>query len=283
MTATPWYLDPITQQFNGASEKGVDLGVPYHTPVTPLFPGVVTGVKTGPYGQEVDVAGQVKGQQVTSSYVHIDQALVAVGQPVTQATTLGLSGGQLAGGYHPASPAYSSGPHIEFSLWPSGTTPYVGTPYNPMNLIKSVQGNPTAVLGSLNGGNTAAATSSVNASLLQELLAAMSNTANIPNPFGPVSGAVQGATSQPIVNIQMPSIGQGIADGFTALGQSFLGHLGASSLSDLLWRAGLLLVALVLLIVVAQAITMKGTQTVVESVTGVKPSQVPGAVKGLAG
>ena len=41
----------------------------------------------------------------------------------------------------------------------------------------------------------------------------------------------------------------------------------------MLWRAGLLVVALVLIIVIAQAITMKGTQNTVEMVSQSKPVQ----------
>lgn len=258
----PWYLYPISMQFgategNGVSkEKGVDLRVPYHTPITPLFPGTVRSVATGPYGQEVDVTGLLNGQQVTASYVHLDEALVSPGQPVGLGTELGVSGGQNQGGFHPASPAYSSYPHLEFSLWPSGTTPYGGSPYNPMALIGAVQSSQGSILPALSGSAPSSAPTQSNPllSFLQ-------------------GGATQAAGSSPIINIQPPDIAGGIASGFQAVGDRFLGALGVARLPDLLWRAGLLLVALVLIIVVAQALSARATQNTVELVANSKPVQ----------
>jgi hypothetical protein len=263
--ASPWYLYPVTKQFNGGTEKGVDLGTPYHTPVTPLFPGVVSAVNTGPYGQEVDVRGLLNGQPVTASYVHLDQALVGVGQPVTQASELGVSGGQLAGGAHPASPAYSTGPHIEFSLWPSGTTPYAGTPYNPMSFIQAVQGNQGAnVLGAL--GASGGATDSTLASL-QSILGGLSG--NLGN-LGNLSGVGQGS---PIINIQPPDIAGGVTSAASQIGRNTLAALHVGSFSDLLWRAALLVVALVLIIVIAQALSAKATEGVTADIISSPPVQ----------
>jgi hypothetical protein len=262
--AAPWYLYPVTKQFNGGSEKGVDLGVPYHTPVTPLFPGVVSAVDTGPYGQEVDVRGLLNGQPVTASYVHLDQALVGVGQPVTQGSELGVSGGQLSGGAHPASPAYSSGPHIEFSLWPSGTTPYVGTPYNPMSFIQSVQGSQGAnVLNALGGASGATDSTLATLQSIQSIIGG-----------GLFGGALSGrAQGSPIINIQAPDIAGGVTSAANNIGRNALAALHLSSFSDLLWRAGLLLVALVLVIVIAQALSMKATEGVSADIISSPPVQ----------
>lgn len=278
-SATPWYLQPITQSFNGGKEKGVDLGVPYHTPINPLFPGVVTAVDTGPYGQEVNVQGVLNGQTVNAAYVHLDQATVAVGQPVSQSSLLGYSGGQTSGGLHPASTAYSSGPHIEFSLWPSGTTPYVGKPYNPMGFIQAVQSSGGGILPALDTTQSAQA-------LPQSFLAGATG-ANLlgslgslwPTQGGTSAGAVSGA-SGPIV-LQLPSIAgdltSGIQSGVTGaasgIGRGLLGAFHVNSLVDLLFRAGLLIVALVLIIVIAQALTAKATQNSVELVSQSKPVQ----------
>ena len=279
----PWYLYPISMVFgalegNGVStEKGVDLRVPYHTPITPLFPGTVRSVATGPYGQEVDVTGVLNGQQVTASYVHLDQALVSQGQSVGLGTELGISGGQNQGGYHPASPAYSSYPHIEFSLWPRGTSPYGGTPYNPMAYINAVQSSQGAILSE--GQNAQALPQSfLGANVLGSLGSLW------PNFGGTSVGAAQGATSGGTGDIAA-AISSGIQSGLsgvgTNIGSGFVGGfqsaiqnaLHVNGLPDLLWRAGLLLVALVLIIVIAQAITMKGTQNTVEMVSQSKPVQ----------
>jgi len=272
MSAIPWYLDPISKSFNGGTEKGVDLKVPFHTPITPLFPGTVTGVKTGPYGQEVDVAGVLNGQRVTASYVHLDQALVGVGQQVGQNSELGVSGGQLSGGLHPASPAYSSGPHIEFSLWPQGTTPYGGTPYNPMQFIQGIQASQGA---SLAGMDTSASLSAQGGlSALQNLLSLLGST--------PGSQASQSGGT--LINIQPPDI----AGGLRSAGNSLLGVFGGvgtdarAKLRDLLWRVGLIVVALILIWVVAQALSAKATQDVTESVINSKPVQAVGRVAALA-
>lgn len=278
-TARPWYLYPITKSFNAGTEKGVDLGVPYHTPVNPLFPGVVTAVDTGPYGQEVNVQGVLNGQNVNAAYVHLDQATAFVGEPVTQSSLLGYSGGQTSGGLHPASTAYSSGPHIEFSLWPSTTTPYTGKPYNPMQFIAAVQSSQGAILPALDTTQSAQA-------LPQSFLSGATG-ANVlgslgglfPNLGGSSAGAISSGPSVSI--LQAPNLSADIASGIqggvtgaaSSIGGTFLGALHVKSLPDVLWRAGLLVVALVLIIVIAQAITMKGTQNTVEMVSQSKPVQ----------
>lgn len=294
---TPWYLEPITQSFNGGKEKGVDLGVPYHTPINPLFPGVVTAVDTGPYGQEVNVAGVLNGQNVNAAYVHLDQATVAVGQPVTQSSLLGYSGGQLSGGLHPASPAYSSGPHIEFSLWPSNTTPYTGTPYNPMSFIGAVQQSGGAILPAL---DTSQSVQNVAQPLLASGLfsnignafASLGQNAqnagnNVPSPAN-IQAAVSNGVQSGLSGVGA-SIGSGIQAGIQGglsgvgsdIGNGIVGglltnvqtKLGVKSLPDLLFRAGLLIVALVLIIVIAQALTAKATQNTVETISNSKPVQ----------
>lgn len=260
---TPWYLYPISMGFgategNGIStEKGVDLRVPFHTPITPLFPGVVRSVATGPYGQEVDVTGLLNGQQVTASYVHLDQALVSQGQTVGLGTELGVSGGQNQGGFHPASPAYSTYPHIEFSLWPSGTTPYGGQPYNPMGFIESVQASQGANLGAVQAQPTANA--------LQSFLGGVGAPLG-----GGLGGALSGAT---LVNIQPPDIAGGIAGGLGQLGHSALASVGVSSLSDLLWRGLLWGLAIILVIVVATALVGRGAASATDVVINSRPVQ----------
>ena len=65
----------------------------------------------------------------------------------------------------------------------------------------------------------------------------------------------------------------GISGGASGIGATILQALGVSRLTDLLWRVGLLVVALVLIIVVASALTAKATQNVVEGVANSKPAQ----------
>jgi hypothetical protein len=280
----PWYLDPITQAFNGGKEKGVDLGVPFHTPVTPTFPGTVSGISYGPYGAEVNVTGNLNGQPVTAAYVHLDTVNVATGQQVGQASTLGLSGGQLSGGQHPASPAYSSGPHIEFSLWPGGSTPYVGTPYNPMSFINAVQGSGGGLVNTLVNtlasgagsvvppppqGGTAQGNNAVSDAYAQAL-ASLSNL--LPNLATQASNGVNVPAN---VSLSIPNLGSsisaGVASGVGAgitqgiqqgLIGGFMQWVGVTSASDLFWRVGLIVSAFVIGYVVLEA-------TVLHDVSGV--------------
>lgn len=265
----PWYLDPITQSFNGGKEKGVDLGVPYHTPVTPTFPGTVSGISYGPYGAEVNVTGNLNGQPVTAAYVHLDTVNVSPGQQVGQASTLGLSGGQLSGGQHPASPAYSSGPHIEFSLWPGGSTPYVGTPYNPMSFINAVQGSGGGLVntlasgaGNVAQGGTALGNNAVSDAYAQAL-------ASLSNLLPKLSS--NGVNVPANVNVSIPGLSGSVASGVGAgitqgiqqgLIGGFMQWVGVTSASDLFWRMGLILAAFVIGYVLLEA-------TVLHDVSGV--------------
>jgi hypothetical protein len=269
----PWYLDPITQSFNGGKEKGVDLGVPFHTPVTPAFPGTVSGISYGPYGAEVNVTGNLNGKPVTAAYVHLDTVNVATGQQVGQASTLGLSGGQLSGGQHPASPAYSSGPHIEFSLWPGGSTPYVGTPYNPMSFINAVQGSGGGLVNTLasGAGNVAQGGTALGNNAVSDAYAqALANLSNLlPNL------ASNGVNVPSTVSLSIPNLGSsisaGVASGVGAgltqgiqqgLIGGFMQWVGVTSASDLFWRFGLILAAFVIGYVILEA-------TVLHDVSGV--------------
>ena len=281
-SGTPWYLDPISKSFNGGSEKGVDLRVPYHTAVTPLFPGQVRSVATGPYGQEVDVTGILNGQPVTASYVHLDLATVAPGQLVNQNTQLGLSGGQNAGGYHPASPLYSSYPHIELSLWPQGTTPYGGAPYDPMSYINAVQKSGGGVVNDAFGSTVtppSAAASGVSASALSGLSGVLASLTSWLPQFGSnlssnlsnnVASGVSAGVSTGISNGLSASaapVGAGFGAGLVSgVGASLGRSLGVHTLPDVLWRAALIGGGIVLLIIVAQAISggmVRGATTTV--------------------
>ena len=108
-----WYDYPVTQAHGVSGEQGIDIGTPFHTPITAIDPGTVDKTMFGPFGGLIEVLTG-RGNEY---YLHEDAIDVAKGQQVAAGQELGLSGGQLAGGAHPAQPAFSSGPHTEFDVF----------------------------------------------------------------------------------------------------------------------------------------------------------------------
>lgn len=122
-TSSPvWTRFAVTQQHGVNGETGIDIGTPFHTPLSALAPGQVVGASYGPWGGSVMVAVRNGASTLYYNYLHLDQIMVQLGQQISSGQLLGLSGGQLSGGSHPASSAYSSGPHTEFGVY---TTPYI--------------------------------------------------------------------------------------------------------------------------------------------------------------
>ncbi len=84
----------------------VDIGTPYHTPITALWSGTVTSQRTGlPWGTEVFV--KPDNGLPTYYYYHLDQLNTSVGQHLNAGDVIGLSGGQNSGGSNPSSSTYS--------------------------------------------------------------------------------------------------------------------------------------------------------------------------------
>lgn len=106
--------------FNGSGENGIDLGMPMGTPVTSLTAGQV--LTSGYYGGGgvVTVESTLPlGIGVASVYYqHLDlnNPALTPGKQVKVGDVIGWSGGQLQGGHHPSSRAFSSGPHIEIGI-----------------------------------------------------------------------------------------------------------------------------------------------------------------------
>lgn len=112
----------------------MDLGTPFHTPITALFAGVVRfagrtlwNSQGGSSGGEVTIVCSIPGLGVfTSYYLHVDTVAVKVGDKVNAGQVIALSGGQLSGGQWPVvnrGGYFSNGPHTEFGFnapWVSG-------------------------------------------------------------------------------------------------------------------------------------------------------------------
>lgn len=165
-SAFPWLTEyPITQHWAANGETGIDLGTHYHTRITSLTAGQVLGTGVYDGGCVVSVSGEIGGRVVAVYYQHLDEIAsgIAPGVAVKIGQLLGWSGGQLAGGAHPSTRRYSSGPHIEVGIdapyggmWnPKGYGPNI----NPLPWLNSVAigaNGPTAFVAHLpsNAGAT---------------------------------------------------------------------------------------------------------------------------------
>lgn len=165
-----WWQDVVTQAFGENGERGVDLGTPFHTVITSLYPGKVSEASCGhPWGCEVGVDVNVPGHgSLIEYFLHIDDLLVGRGQTVLANQPVGLSGGQLAGGDNPNSPAVSSGPHTEVGFFQGQ---FWGPSFDPLAIVRqgpqvgaggpSAQDAINALISALTGGTGAAAAGAV--------------------------------------------------------------------------------------------------------------------------
>lgn len=153
-SAFPWLTQNlITQRFGQNGETGIDIGMAMDTPITSPVAGKVVGVGVDPTGAYLGIETSLAGQRVALYIQHLDQTVVAKGESVKPGTLLGYSGGQLSGGVHPASPKYSTGPHIEIGFnapWGSGRNPnHLGPNFDPLPALQALAqgGVPSGVAG----------------------------------------------------------------------------------------------------------------------------------------
>lgn len=118
-----WPVDPpiiITAEFHdsvyeeklGRVHDGVDFGVPQGSSVYAIAPGVVEKVYLGGFGYSFIMIHQNDGRY--STYGHLSQMLVNVGDEVTAGELIALSGGEV--GSLGAGP-WTTGPHLHLSLF----------------------------------------------------------------------------------------------------------------------------------------------------------------------
>lgn len=100
-------IDPIDGAWR--QHNGIDISIPTGTPVKPIAAGVVvySGSRSG-YGNTVLVEHD---NGIVTLYAHNSHLMVSQGQLVTSDTVLALSG----------STGRSTGPHLHFEAWQSGT------------------------------------------------------------------------------------------------------------------------------------------------------------------
>lgn len=235
------WLSNITQPFGINGETGIDIGLPYHTPVYAVTSGPVVGA--GYYGGggviSVDTPINYKGINGPASiyYQHLSDELVKVGDMVHAGELIGYSGGQIGYGDHPSSTKFSSGPHIEIGInapyGANGIWHNMGPNVNPLGFFQALEGS---------GGNT--------------VLDAFGPFGNIPNPL---QGAQQGAQditqaiSQLANDFNPANIASGFASGiFSGLSNLVTAPfkaLGITSPQDALWRTSLILTGALLIII----------------------------------
>ncbi len=114
---SPYWFEPAYAGF-AHFHTGVDQALPEGTPVLAADDGIVILVGSGPYGYGNYVVLEHQGG-LTTLYGHLNQALVKVGDAVTQSQPIGLEG----------STGNSTGPHLHFELriknQPVDPTPYL--------------------------------------------------------------------------------------------------------------------------------------------------------------
>lgn len=125
------------KEAGGGTEKGIDVTLPYHTPIYAVASGTILG--TGYYGGGGVVSENLPGVTPASSfyYQHLSDIVAKAGQAVNVGDLIGYSGGQNGYGDHPASTYYSTWPHIEIGVngpWGAPWDPQ-GANVNPVNLL----------------------------------------------------------------------------------------------------------------------------------------------------
>lgn len=139
--STPWWQLGITQAHGQNGELGVDIGTPYHTPLSAIYGGTVLDAGYHAWGGQVDIQSILpNGQKVIEQFLHLDliNGNVKPGASVAPGQYIGLSGGQTSGGYHPVQNrpdfTFSTGPHTEFGLYTG--TPGARTALNPTSWLR---------------------------------------------------------------------------------------------------------------------------------------------------
>lgn len=230
------WLSDISQKWGVNGETGIDIGThgKIDQPVYSVTGGTVVGV--GYYGGGGVVAvksnidyGGINGP-ASIYYQHLDEDLARLGETISPGQLIGLSGGQLSGGQHPSSPAYSTGPHIEIGI----NAPYgsanksiwspLGKNVNPQQFFTDLMNGNTSVLGTGNGpGSIPVVTGVQNA---------VNNVTDIPSAIASLPGNLTSA------------VGSAITNAF----KTEESNLGITGLSDIGWRIVLIVIGFILMI-----------------------------------
>lgn len=124
----------------------LDIGTPFHTPLTAPLAGTVEKADYQGWGGEIYILPDDKSYP-EYLFFHPDELEVGAGQHVAAGQEIALSGGEnpgYPGALHPADPQYSTGAHTHLQ-WVTGyeTTPdgrSIPNGPNPTNLLEIAQG-----------------------------------------------------------------------------------------------------------------------------------------------
>src|SRR5512146_454113 len=109
---TAWYDYHISQGFkwtdhNKTAHSGIDLAVPWNTPVTAPLAGTVIFAACKPWGGPVDVLVRWNNLTYVTTVLHLHSIMVNQGQQVIAGSLLGYSGGDGRGPCPTQMPKYS--------------------------------------------------------------------------------------------------------------------------------------------------------------------------------
>lgn len=212
-----YFMGHIARDFiggaSGSGENGIDVSMPMHTPVYAVESGTVKGA--GYYGGGGVVSIESAPNRVWY-YQHLDEDVVVPGQQIPAGQLIGWSGGQNTGGNHPASPEFSSFQHIEIGIdapwkgiWGGGENVVNGVP-------ESIDPKPE----------------------LAKLMLSQHDT--------PTFGGPQGSSTDPLSSTTSTATGGTAVPAFIA---GLMSSLGIPNVPDLLWRTGLIVTGLLLILI----------------------------------
>lgn len=130
-----WYNYPKGRGFTWTpsahnNHSGIDMQLPWDTPVHAAVGGRVLFAKCQPWGGQVDILTTYLTSSFVLSFLHLHQMFVTVGQIVDAGTLVGRSGGDERGPCTTAMPTYSDGPHMHVEFTKGTVGPYHGgSPY----------------------------------------------------------------------------------------------------------------------------------------------------------
>lgn len=180
-----WYDYHITQGFKWTDHhrnwhSGVDLGAPWHTPVTAAASGIVVFAECRPWGGQVDILTMRGGAAYVVTVLHLHSILVNKNQHVAQGQLIGYSGGDGRGPCPTQMPKYSNGPHIHLELTLGSVGPYHGGPPYKVNAT-SFTVDPTPLLNALRTGGSEALPSGAFDSNTLSALSSSSSSSGFPS------------------------------------------------------------------------------------------------------
>lgn len=136
--------NPFHSDFEPTHGLGVQYGVgfptPFHTSITSLSSGIVLASFYKDFGGVLLVRTSTVRGIATLYYLHMDDIYVKVGDHVAIGQVVGLSGGQVSGGDHPAG-RFTTGPHIDVGFNNPNFPSKLGDNFDPTPFLNNLMRN----------------------------------------------------------------------------------------------------------------------------------------------